>query len=559
MRASRVLTSMLLALYGSLQVSGQELRIESSVPRNVRQALVAQAFPDLPPGEPIKCGLGVMAYALRNRSILPPELQNQLSRILQRVERQKTIIAGHFTVHYDTTGIDAPAMLDTAYQRIPGSADQYADSVLAIANQVYAIEVGELGYQPPPTDGTEGGGPEYDIYVESLSSEYAETVPETPLDTKADGGRYITYMRIHNDFSFVRPATNKGLPALRVTLAHEFHHAIQLGSYGYWQVDVFFHEITSTWMEDVVFPGVNDYLNYVRSASGHFRNPDVSFSSNAFIMYSRAIWGHFIAAKFGRDLMRKAWDNIPNFRPLEAMDQALQTRQTTFRMEFTDWVLWNYYTGSRADSVNYYPKGALYPEIAQWPTQFVPPTGILTGSIEPLSSYYHQIYTAADTVTLIECNTNRVAAEQRSSELFSYSISLANSPVDASYEQVGAVLYFKPSTADPSNWKTMKIVGGKASFTGIAEGIPFPNPFRPDGAGLLFIPAEAMQGTLYIYSSSMDLVYSAHEVSTVKFGKSMFTWNGQTRDNNPARSGIYVFVLAIPGKTITGKIALIRN
>jgi len=559
MRVAPILAIFLLETLLFFRASGQGAEIQTFTEASARQALSAQAFPHRAPGEPIKCGLGVIAYALRNRSALAPGLQDQLSRILQRVERQKTVTGGHFTVHYDTTGINEPAMLDTAYQRIPGTSDQFADSVLSIANQAYAVEVGVLGYNPPPADGIEGGGPEYDIYVENVSGEYGETVPETPLDTKPDGGRYMTYMRIHNDFSFVRPPANKGLPALRVTVAHEFHHAIQLGSYGFWRGDVFFHEITSTWMEDVVFPGVNDYLNYVRGASGQFRNPDVSFSANDFIMYSRAIWGHFVAAKFGRDLMRVAWDNIMSVRPLEAMDEAFQTRQTTFRIEFSDWVLWNYYTGSRADSVNYYPKGALYPEIVQLPTQFVPPTGMLTGNLEPLSSRYHQVYTPADTVTLIQCNNNRDAAEQDYTAQFAYSIYLANSQVDAAYEQAGAVLFFKPSTSDPSNWKTMKIVGGKASFTGIAEGVPFPNPFRPDVAGLLFIPAEASQGTLYIYSTSMDLVFSAAEASAVKFGKPMFTWDGQTRDNKPARSGIYLFVLAIPGKTVTGKIALIRN
>jgi hypothetical protein len=532
-----------------------------ALPASGRQRVAFHVFSELPPGEPIKCGFGAFAQAFRNRANLSIQLQTELSKILQRVERQKSITLGTFTVHYDTAGTSAAALLDSAYQPIPGSANVYADSVAAIANQVYQFETQVLGYKPPPTDGSQGGGPEYDIYIEDLSSEYGETIPETALDTKQDGGRFSTYMRVDNDFSFVRPAANKGLPALRVTLAHEFHHAIQLGCYGFWGGDIFFYEITSTWMEDVVFPGVNDYLNYVRGASGHFRNPDVSLSSNDFIMYSRAIWGHFIAAKFGRDAMRSAWDNIASVRPLEAMDRALQASpyQTTFRIEFSDWVLWNYYTGSRADTAKYYPKGALYPEIAQVPAQFVPPSEMLTGDVQPLSARYHQVYTPADTVTLIQCNTNRDVAEQQSGTMFSYALYLADSRVDDSYEQVGNVLYFKASVADPSNWKTMKIVAGQASFTGIAEGVPFPNPFRSDTNGLLFIPAQATEGTLYIYSSSMDLIFSAQEVPTVKFGRPMFTWNGQTRNNGPAKSGIYVFVLSIPGKTVTGKIALIRK
>ena len=56
-------------------------------------------------------------------------------------------------------------------------------------------------------------------------------------------------------------------------------------------------------MEDVVFPAVKDYLQYTSSSEGHFANPGVPFNSDDFIMYSRAIWAHFVAKRFGRDAM----------------------------------------------------------------------------------------------------------------------------------------------------------------------------------------------------------------------------------------------------------------
>jgi hypothetical protein len=148
----------------------------------------------------------MLAYAVREPASLPPGLQAAVSRILQRDVLQKSRTSGHFTVHYDTVGSQAAAMLDSAYQAIPGSANEYADSVLAIANRVYAIEISELGYATPPTDGTLGGGPEHDIYVQDLPNEYGETFPEIALDSKMyAGGQWITFVRIDNDFSFVRP------------------------------------------------------------------------------------------------------------------------------------------------------------------------------------------------------------------------------------------------------------------------------------------------------------------------------------------------------------------
>jgi hypothetical protein len=563
-QAVAYLLIVLLAALDGPRASAQDTRVQAGAPVSARQFLAARALPGLPADEPLKCGLPLMAYARRNLAALPPDVQLSVLRMLQRDERQKRKTRGHFTVHYDTAGTRAAAMLDNEYQDIPGSANEYADSVLAIANRVYSLEIDTLGYLEPPGDAGEGGGPEYDIYVEDLSNEYGATTPELPLDTKPDGGRYTTYVVIDNDFSFVSPTANKGMPALRVTLAHEFHHMIQIGSYGYWSEDQFFYELTSTWMEDVVFPGVNDYVNYLRASWGNFRNPDISFGSNDIIMYSRSLWGHFIAAKFGRDVMRMSWDSVANHRPLQATDLALRAfsrGMSNFRSEFAGWVLWNYYTGSRADSARYYPKGALYPEIALNAAEFTPPSGMLTGTLQPLSARYYQVLTPADSggVILIQANVNREASEVDSHADFAYSILLSNTLVDGSYEQAGNLVFFKSSVDDPSNWKIMKVVHGIASYAGFADGIPFPNPFRADGRNLVFIPAQASYGTLNIFSSSMDLVFSSYETPVSNYGKLLFTWNGATRGNRPAQSGIYLFVLTTPGKTITGKIALIRK
>jgi hypothetical protein len=453
-------------------------------------------------------------------------------------------------------------MLDASRQRIPGSADEFADSVAAIANQVFAFETTLLGYQAPPTDGMSGGGPEYDIYIEEMGNTYGETMPEVQLDTRSDGGRFTTYMRVDNDFIFVNPVANRGLPGLRVTLAHEYHHAIQIGSYGYWTGDVYFYEITCTWMEDVLFPEVNDYLIYLRASWGHFRNPDKPFTSNETIMYSRGLWGHYIAAAFGPEVIRAAWQAIPNARPLAAMDQALRAVGSTFKIAFAEWVKWNYYTGSRCDSATYYPEGRLYPTIVESPMDFVPPSGTLTGDLQPLAARYHQVFAAGDTVRLIQANINFDAARQGSSMFFPYTVNLSSSPVDDSYEKATGSLFFRSNVADPANWKTWKVVSGIPSLSGIREGIAFPNPFRPPDprSPTVNIAAQATRGTLYIYSSSMELVYQAAQVPDSRgFGKPVFKWNGQTHDGAPARTGVYLFVLALPDRTLSGKIALIRN
>jgi hypothetical protein len=69
----------------------------------------------------------------------------------------------------------------------------------------------------------------------------------------------------------------------------------------------------------------------------------------------------------------------------------------------------------------------------------------------------------------------------------------------------------------------------------------------------------AISGSLSIFSSSMDLIYSWSGLSTLQFDKQVFRWNGRTNDDLPAVSGIYMYVLDTESGTIKGKIALLRK
>ena len=281
-----------------------------------------------------KCGLPAISYTIKNRKHLSPEVRSALEIVLTRPVNQKSILSGRFRVHYDTTGNDAPSMLDSLYQPIPGTADQYADSVAAIANYCETFETQVLGYLPSPSDGDAGGGPEYDIYVASIGPPlYGFTTPDSVLIDKPDGGTWTSYITVDNTFQWVNPPVNRGMPALRVTLAHELHHSIQIGDYGYWTSDIFFYELTSAWMEDVVFPAVKDYLQYTSSSQGQFANPQVPFNSNDFIMYSRAIWGHFVAKRFGMNAMLRTWEDISLAPPLQAIDVALTAPPYQFELQ----------------------------------------------------------------------------------------------------------------------------------------------------------------------------------------------------------------------------------
>lgn len=517
-------------------------------------------------GENIKCGLPTVAAAWNRRDSLGADMKEQLDNILQRPSLQKSVVIGFFRIHYDTVGGNTPSLLDENQNPVPETYDAYADSVGAIANYVLSFETGELGYLQPPTDNGAGGGNEYDIYISNLTSSgsgiYGSVDWETPIVSKPNGGTWTTFMNIDNDFTFVFPRTNRGLPALRVTLAHEFHHAIQIGRYGLWFGHEYFYEITSTWLEDVLYTDVNDYYNYLPA---HFTRPTESFTkADQSIEYSRCLWGNFVAKRFGRDAMRRAWEEIQSDIPLRAMDNALQIYQSTFRQAFAEWTLWNYFTGSRSDSLQYYPEGSHYPYVSQVPVDFNPPSRTLVGWVNTLGSRYHQVLAANDTLILILPNVNFTAGLAGDMSAYNYTLLLSNQALDESYRPTPVGVYFKLDVADPTNWSSpWAIVRGGVIPSTIPPGIPFPNPFFADGRANLYIPVNISgptQGQLSILTSSMDLVFSQTiDPVTPRPGQQAFAWNGRTNKGNIVQTGVYFFVLEVQGQTLNGKIAVVRK
>lgn len=515
------------------------------------------------PDFPNKCGLPALMHAQHTDA--PAEVTAAASVMLQRPVTQTSVVVGQFRVHFDTSGPHEPAILNSQHIRIPGTAGRFADSVGAIANYALRFETDTLGYLPPPADNGSGGGPEYDIYIqESAGAFYGFTTPESPILPKPDGGTYTTFIVIDNDFTFVFPDSNKGLPALRVTLAHELHHAIQIGNYGFWQQDVYFYEMTSVWMEDVVFTEVNDYYQYLRSGQGHFQNPHVRFTASTFIMYSRGIWGNFVAKQYGRETMLQTWNAITLYRPLQAIDVALQQKGSGLRMAFGEWSLWNFYTGSRADTSRYYPEGTFYPHVREMAVGFSPPSRALVDSIPALSTRYHDVVGGQTALKLLTANINMPAALGGSGVYHPFTYLFNSNRIDQDYLPTASGIYVKFDVADRSHWISVLDTSSIQVTPPSPKTVAFPNPFIPDGTTTLKIPVGnfgSTQGTLSIYASSMDLVvsYSTLSVYTTALGQQVFSWDGRNDSRELAASGVYLYVLQLPDQTITGKFVLIRR
>jgi len=142
---------------------------------------------------------------------------------------------------------------------------------------------------------------------------------------------------------------------------------------------------------------------------------------------------------------------------------------------------------------------------------------------------------------------------------------ISDTQTDESYQPTGTGLYVKLDVPDLIHWAQWFIVGdvvNNGPQVSLDEGTPFPNPFRANGSSSLSIPVsgeEPQEGTVQIYSASLDLVYDGTLLSRLIEGRQAFLWNGKTNDGDLAESGIYIIVVSLNQKVLTRKVALIRE
>ncbi len=160
---------------------------------------------------------------------------------------------GHIRVHYvaDPASGDSPSPTATRVAGVP-------DWVVAAGEDAEAAWAREtaLGFAaPPPDDGDgaeRGGDGRYDVYVCNLGApglgELAATVADPP-------GSGFSYIAVDNDYAAaeVAPLTTSGLDQLRLSIAHELFHALQIGE-GRGRLPAWLAEATAVWMEGEVVP-----------------------------------------------------------------------------------------------------------------------------------------------------------------------------------------------------------------------------------------------------------------------------------------------------------------
>lgn len=493
----------------------------------------------------VKCGFETVTNVRKNFNNFPEDQKSVLKALLQRPASDTSIVSpkGLFRIHFRKSGYDAPGY----------DVNQLAQA----ADSAYNFEVNILGYPPPPADFGEGGDDLIDIYIQNLTfGDYGWTDNETALGND----KYTSYITMDNDFSNYY---TKGIDAAKVTVAHELHHAIQIGNYRlYRDRDVFYYETSSTAMEEFVFDSLNDYYGYMNV---YFNRPNVSMSYHS--GYDLAIFNLFLRDRFGFGILKRIWELIPAQSALNSISTAIGENDSSFDMEFNTFGIWTYYTGTRAITGKYFEEAVHYPQIKPLMTlNFVKPSSKVSVNSEPVSNNF-LLYTDSTSVGVnrfmaIISNSDIVNGFTDPSKTLEFKYTLSSNPSDGTKVLDG--YYTKLETMSPQYLTESHIFNDAVDNfpePASAEEFAFPQPFSYSKDNSIYLPADkSFDGTteLYIYSASMKLVYSANLNITI-INKPYAVWNGIDGDGKRLPTGVYFYVCKSGDSVKKGKFVVYND
>jgi len=230
-----------------------------------------------------------------------------------------------------------------------------------ICETVWAKEIEEMGFNLPD------GSDEHYIDVYIADTGVKNTAVDSGFIELPDQvyGMAATYQ---NDTPYIVLNQDMGINALKVTFAHEFFHNIQFSYLPLenllQDMNLWLAESTAVWMEDAIYPTINDYKQYVDYWTAW---PEQSlFSSDSFPHYGGVIFQKYLTENYnlpddldGSQIIRTIWEHAAQTAdPIEAINLFLAEQTVNpikdFDGAYVDFALKN------LDIKNNYADGSLY-------------------------------------------------------------------------------------------------------------------------------------------------------------------------------------------------------
>lgn len=266
-----------------------------------------------------------------------------------------------FCIHYVPNTEDAPPRRDANDDGVP----DWVMKVRSVVRNVWSSETGALRYREPLSDSSspnDGGDGRLDIYLANLGDDRIYGYCTTD-DPNADNPIPTTfavsaYCVIDDDFREPIFSDQTPLGNTKVTVAHEFFHAVQ-AAYD-WKEDLWLFEGTAAWIEDEVYDAINDNRQYLARSPLTASFVPLDLGAQGF-QYGSWIYFRRLSERFGPRIVRSIWNRAdasasgPDDYSAQAISRALSGRGTTFRAAFNDFSRVN----RRARIV--YDEGAAYP------------------------------------------------------------------------------------------------------------------------------------------------------------------------------------------------------
>ncbi len=253
---------------------------------------------------------------------------------------------GHFTFDYSTSGTDAVSATDVNNNGVP----DYVERAATYLDYTWAREVDSAGFAGPNHVGGDG---RYNVSFENLGSGFYGYCSASGVD-----GSELTHLVLSSTFSGMGPnhdPQGNVIGAMKVTAAHEFKHASQRvhsnWSEGGWV------ELDATWAEEYVYDYVNDSMINFMGSGDPFSHPHYGLDHGGTGSYEDYAWQDFIHQRFegnsyaSAPVIKDFWtwrETHTSQSVMESYDHVLSEYGSSLAEAFGEYVVWNFFTGSRA-------------------------------------------------------------------------------------------------------------------------------------------------------------------------------------------------------------------